>query len=139
MKLRSQDENRTMQRLVADALLTQTKTLPNSEASVNSTGFDLGTQSGQQTFPPGVELLVKACAGHRRARRCGHDDLHGTARGLVRLLGRHDLAGSVIVQTGAGGAGAAATEARVTLPGNVKRYLRVRATNSGAGNARPPR
>jgi hypothetical protein len=45
------------------------------------------------------------------------------------------LAGDVLVQTGAGGAGAAAAEVRVGLPGDVKRYVRVRAINSAAGNA----
>jgi hypothetical protein len=44
------------------------------------------------------------------------------------------LAGE-LVQTGAGGAGAAAAEARMPVHSNARRFLRLRAVNSGAGNA----
>ena len=41
----------------------------------------------------------------------------------------------VIVQTGAGGVGAAAATAQLALPSGVNRYVRVKATNSGSADA----
>jgi len=41
----------------------------------------------------------------------------------------------VLVQTGAGGAGAAAATARFAIPSDCERYVRVTATNSGTGDA----
>jgi hypothetical protein len=43
--------------------------------------------------------------------------------------------GIVLTQTGAGGVGAAAASARCRLPPGVARYVRLRAVNSGSGNA----
>jgi len=45
------------------------------------------------------------------------------------------LAASVLVQTGAGGAGAAAGTHRFKLPSNCERYVRHKATKAGASNA----
>ncbi|MCY2968426.1 MAG: hypothetical protein NT069_33175, partial [Planctomycetota bacterium] len=45
------------------------------------------------------------------------------------------IAKEVIVQTGAGGAGAAAATARFRLPTNCARYVGVKATNSAAADA----
>ena len=42
---------------------------------------------------------------------------------------------SAIVQTGAGGAGAAGQTFRFRLPSTAKRYVGFKATNSAAGNA----
>jgi hypothetical protein len=45
------------------------------------------------------------------------------------------VADAVIVQTGAGGAGAAGATARVRLPTDCERYVRCTATGSAAGDA----
>jgi hypothetical protein len=45
------------------------------------------------------------------------------------------LALEALVQTGAGGAGAAAATARFRLPTDCERYVRVSAVNSAAGDA----
>jgi hypothetical protein len=45
------------------------------------------------------------------------------------------LHANVMVQTGAGGAGAAAKSERVRLPSNVERHVRVRGTKTGTGDA----
>jgi hypothetical protein len=57
-----------------------------------------------------------------------HDD--DSAFGTVA-----DLYPDVLTQTGAGGAGAAAASKRYAIPVDCKRYIRVKAVNSGAGNA----
>jgi hypothetical protein len=125
-----------MKRLIADALLTGTKALPNGAATVYSNGFDLGAQSGRQNFSVDTELLIQA-----PALTTGQLADAATMKYSVQHAASADfsdatlLAGDVLVQTGAGGAGAAAAEVRVGLPGDVKRYVRVRAINSAAGNA----
>jgi hypothetical protein len=45
------------------------------------------------------------------------------------------LTGVEITQIGAGGAGAPAATQRIRIPPDVARHLRLRAVNSGAGNA----
>jgi hypothetical protein len=120
---------------VVDALLKATKALPNGAASVQTDAFDLGHGSKGDFLAP-CELKIEAPAlavadladADTMTYIVQHDD--DAAFGTVATL--HD---KVIVQTGAGGAGAAAASAAVRLPLDVKRYVRVKATNSGAGDA----
>ncbi|MGC4004692.1 MAG: hypothetical protein QM811_16860 [Pirellulales bacterium] len=46
-----------------------------------------------------------------------------------------DLFADVLVQTGAGGAGAAAATKRIPLPTNVKKNIRLKGVKSGSGDA----
>lgn len=120
---------------LADAELTLTKALPNGAASIVTDGIDLGHGS-RGDFLAACELLIQAPAlavgdlanDDTMTYIVEHDD--DAAFGTVATL-----IDKVIVQTGAGGAGAAAAEKRVRLPVDVKRYVRVKVTNSDAGDA----
>lgn len=123
---------------VRDASLQVTKALPNGAADIYTDGIDLGGSSRAQ-FDGGhrAELLIEAPAlatadlgdGATMKYEVQHDtdSAFGTAESLY---GTPNL-----TQTGAGGAGAAAATKRVALPTDVKRYVRVKATNSAAGDA----
>jgi hypothetical protein len=118
-----------------DAQLIQTKALPNGAAAVNSDAFDLELTS-RSHFTAECELTISApllavgelanAATMKYDVECDSDAAFGSPRVLAK---------EVLVQTGAGGVGAAAATARFRLPSDVERYLRVKATNSGAGNA----
>lgn len=120
---------------LADTQTKVTKALPNGAATVASDGIDLGL-STRSNFAAQVELVINAPA-------LATGDL-GDADTMIYDVYHDDAAGfgtesllfdNVITQTGAGGAGAAAVEKRLKLPSNVKRYIRVKATNSDAGDA----
>lgn len=120
---------------VGDRNFYTTKTLPASATTADSTGFDLGHGSARGDFLANCELKISAPAlatgqlgdGATMKYTVQHDDdvAFGTAA---------TLEADVITQTGAGGAGAAAATYTMRLPVDVKRYVRVRATNS-AGNS----
>jgi hypothetical protein len=120
---------------VKDANLNVTKALPNGAATIYSDGIDLGHGS-RGDFLAEVELKVSAPAltttqlpdTKTMTYTVQHDDAVGF--GTVA-----DLYSAVIVQTGAGGAGAAAATFTLRLPVDVKRYVRIKAVNSGAGDA----
>lgn len=124
-----------MQPSVKDASLIQTKALPNGAASTSTDGFDLG-HGASGDFLAQCELLIEAPAlvtgdlGDAATMKYSieHDDAVGFGTAVA-------IAKEVLVQTGAGGAGAAAASARFRLPTDVKRYVRVKATNSAAGDA----
>lgn len=122
---------------VRDASHVVTKALPNGAADIYTDGIDLGG-SAQAQFAGGhaCELLIEApalatadlgdAATMKYEVQHDTDSAFGTAKSLY---------GVVLTQTGAGGAGAAAASKRVALPTDVKRYVRVKATNSAAGDA----
>lgn len=121
--------------LQSDRNLYQTKALPNGAASTATDGFDLGHGARGDFLAP-CELKISAPAlvvgdlanGETIKYTIEHDDAAGF--GTVATV-----EADVITQTGAGGAGAAAATKTVRLPVDVKRYVRVKATNSGAGDA----
>lgn len=124
-----------MPRQLKDAKYSVTTALPNGAATVASAGQDLDITTNAD-FQAGVELLIEApalaTADLPDTETMTYDVYHDTASGFgSETL----LAGSVLIQTGAGGAGDAAASVRVALPSDVKRYIRVKATNSGAGDA----
>ena len=120
---------------VKDEALKVTKALPNGAATVYSDGLDLGHGS-RGDFLAAADFKVSAPAlttaqlpdTKTMTYSVQHDDdpAFGTAA---------DLYPSVLVQTGAGGAGAAAATFTCRLPVDVKRYVRVKAVNSGTGDA----
>lgn len=119
----------------ADATMVKTIALPNGAATVSSAGIDLGISSKGDcggNFELQIEAPALAFADLGDAATMKYDVYHDTAVafGSEALLMR-----DVIVQTGAGGAGAAAQTVRVRLPNDVNRYVRVKATNSAAGDA----
>lgn len=123
------------QQLREDAQLTNTRALPSGASTVNSAGIDLDV-TVNSNFAANCEMEVVAPAVNAT-------ELPDTQT-LTYVL-QHDtdpafgsatsLTASLIVQTGAGGAGAVSQTVRFQLPSNVKRYVRLRVTKSGTGDA----
>lgn len=119
----------------ASTAVTVTKALPNGAATVVTDGIDLGHGS-KGDFLARCELQIEAPAlvvgDLANGDTMIYDVYHDTAAdfGSEALL-----LDNVITQTGAGGAGAAAQTKQVRFPVDVNRYVRVKATNSGAGDA----
>lgn len=120
---------------IRDANLQQTIALPNGAASVNSASIDL--QNGPNGVFPGkmqIEVVAPALATA---------DLPDTKTMVYKLEDSADDSSfatvpgcdAIITQTGAGGAGAAAATELVRVPKDVRRYLRLTATNDGTGDA----
>lgn len=118
-----------------DANLILTTALPNGAATTASTGLDLETTS-KATSDGRTELKINAPAlavgplanGKTMKYSVWHSD-------AANFAGEEMLADSVVLQTGADGAGAVAKEGRFRPPSNVKRHVRVKATGSAAGDA----
>ena len=123
-----------MQPLMEDASTNITQALPNGAATVDATAIDLGNPTGKDFIAEGVEFELSAPA-------LVVGDLANAATMTYALQHSDDnssfsvLQASFLVQTGADGAGAAAATKRFKPDADVKRYLRVSATNSGAGDA----
>ncbi len=121
--------------LLKDAQLIATKALPAGASSVYTDGFDLG-HGTKGDHLANVELKISA-----PLLAVGELANASTMKYSVQM--DDDVAfGSptviypdVIVQTGAGGVGAAAATIQVRLPVDVERYIRVRATNSASDSA----
>jgi hypothetical protein len=112
--------------LMKDALLKVTRALPAAAgATVNSTGIDL--QEGTRgDFLADCEVLVSAPALTTTmapdTRTMTYNIQHDTDSAFGTAV---TIASGLIVQTGAGGVGAAATTARFRLPTNVKQFIRL--------------
>lgn len=121
---------------VRDAQLKKTRALPNGASNVVSDAIDLDAITAKGAVLADCELLISAPAlvvgdlGDGATMKydveCDSDSAHGSPRIIAK---------EVLVQTGAGGAGAAAATKRFRLPSDCERYVRVRATNSAAGDA----
>jgi hypothetical protein len=120
---------------VKDAALKVTKALPNGAATVYSDGIDLGHGS-KGDFLAEVEFKISAPAltttQQPDAKTLTYTIQHDDAVGFGTVA---DLYPGVIVQLGAGGAGAAAATFTARLPVDVKRYVRVKAVGSASGDA----
>lgn len=120
---------------VRDKSLKVTKALPNGAATTISDGIDLMNGSFG-VFTAATELLLSAPALTTTelpdTKTVKYDVFHDTASDFSTEA---KLIEDLITQTGAGGAGAAAATARLRLPTNVKRHIRIKATNDGAGDA----
>jgi hypothetical protein len=120
---------------VQDALLQRNVTLPNGAATTNTTSIDL-EQGVQGEFLADAEVLIDA-----PALTTGELGDTQTITYSIRQSANADfsndteLLGGLILQTGAGGAGAAAAQRRVRLPSTTQRYIRLRAVKTGASNA----
>jgi hypothetical protein len=124
-------------RNLKDAALKLTRALPNGAASVTTaTAIDLGQSTSLGAAPTEAEFLLTAPA-------LTTTELPDTVtmKYDVIMSDNSDLSSpvtlyaTVITQTGAGAAGAAAATFRFDIPSDAKRYLGFKATNSGAGNA----
>jgi hypothetical protein len=116
-----------------DALLKVSIALPNGAASVVSPAIDLGSGPNGDLVS-GVELqlnmpiLTVSELPNGQTMTYNVQDSVDSAFTSPRTL-------FSFVQTGAGGAGAAAGTNRRGLASDTRRFVRVQAVNSGAGNA----
>lgn len=110
-----------------DAALEQAIALASSAGSVYTTAFDLG--AGTQDFVADAELRIEApvltTTELPNGETVKYDVQHSTDNSSFT-----DIAKEVVVQTGAGAAGAAAQNVNFRLPVDVNRYVRVKATTS---------
>lgn len=114
-----------------DKSLIQTKALPNGAASTVTDGFDLETSSGEFLANVELDLSVPALTATEVADT-------QTITYIVEHSAAADF-GSVTtlmtLQTVTGSTGVAALNRRIRLPSTVQRYVRVKATKTGASNA----
>lgn len=122
--------------LLKDNQLVVTKALPAGASAVTSDAIDLGHGSSGD-FLADVEVLISAPA-------LAVGQLADTTTIIYDLImgDSSDLTSSpttiiaaAITQTGAGGAGAAAATYQCRLPVDVKRYVGIKATKTGAASA----
>lgn len=118
-----------------DALLKKTKALPTGASAVTSDSIDL-QHTGLGSNVADYEFLVEA-----PAVTTGMLGDAATIKYDLMTSDSSDMSSpttaikEVIVQTGAGGAGAAAATQRVRLPTDCKRYVAIKATKSATGDA----
>lgn len=121
---------------VKDNSLIKTKALPNGANTIYTDGIDLGSLSGRGARLADFELIIDAPAlvvgdlADAATMKYTVETDDDSAFGSVTTL-----FADILVQTGAGGAGAAAASKRLRLPSNCERYVRIKAVNSGAGDA----
>lgn len=124
-----------MSRLIRDALLVVTRTLPAAAANNNSTSIDLGDvtpvlhgQNHELSLEmPAIAALANATTMIVTVQDSADDSSFAAVPGVATL-----------VLTGAGGVGAAAITRVVRLPSTVRRYIRVNIAalaDSGANTA----
>jgi hypothetical protein len=119
---------------VEDALASVTRALPASTTAVsNTTGIDLGAGT-KSDFTARGELLLSAplvTTGQLPDTKLFTYDIIDSVN--ADMSSPRILAPGVIVQTGAGAAGAAAATYRFKPPTNVRRYIAMRITPSASG------
>jgi len=112
-----------------------TRALPTGASAVTGTAIDMGNPAGND-FLAECELLLSAPAlavGElANASTMTYDIVQSVNSDMSSPT---TLLAGVLVQTGAGGVGAAATTKRIALPSNVSRYIAPKATNSAAADA----
>ena len=122
-------------RLRRDATYIETKALSNGAGAVNSSGFDLGALNARGERPENVEGYISAPALTTTqlpdTETMTYKVQHAASSDYSDAV---TLADAVLVQTGAGGAGAAAATARYRIPSDCSRYVRIVATKTGTGD-----
>jgi hypothetical protein len=133
-----------MQYGLQDANLIATGALPNGAAAILSSSIDMGNSTFADVEFRGEFVLTAPAltVGQlANAATMTYDIIMASNAALT--AGVQTIYPGVLVQTGAGGAGAAGNTFRFKLPeepggaGATLRYIGFRATNSGAGNASP--
>jgi hypothetical protein len=121
---------------MADTLLQAVVALPNGAATVVSPAIDLYQINPQDDFEARTEFRLTAPAltvGQLANGSTMTYDILGSVN--ADLSSSTVLVAGFVVQTGAGGAGAAQKIARYNPASDVPRYIGFRATNSAAANA----
>jgi len=119
---------------VKDASFVETKALGTADGTVATDGMDLGALSarGARLEQGDCELKIEAPALNTTQLPNADTNTYSIETDEDVAFGSPKvLADKVIVQTGAGGAGAAAVTARFRLPSDCERYVRVKSVLAG--------
>lgn len=118
-----------------DGNLTTTKALPSGASAVTSDGIDLG-EGTTGTFTTPCEFVLSAPAVTTAmlgdAATIKYDVITSANADMSSPV---TLQATILTQTGAGGAGAAAATKRFRVPTDTLRYVAVKATKSATGDA----
>lgn len=118
-----------------DALLTRTKALPNGANTIVTDPIELG-HSPSGVFLANGEVEIQAPVLTTGELADGQTLTYNVQQSVdAAFTSPITLYSSVLVQTGAGGAGAAAVKTRFRVPTDVKRFIRVQVVKAGASNA----
>jgi len=119
---------------VPDASMNQTLALPNGAAATTSTAVDTGMSAGGQQGSEVFEIAAPALTTTQQpdAKTLKYDVLWSNNADLSSPT---TYITSALVQTGAGGVGAAAAKFRFRLPDNAGRYVFFKATGSASGDS----
>lgn len=118
-----------------DVGLTKSVDLPNGAATTNSAAIDLG-ENNRSDFVADCEVIISAPALSVTLLPDTQTVTYSLRQSPnANLSGDSELAAGQILQTGAGGAGAAAATRRFRLPTNVQRYVFLRCVKTGAADA----
>jgi len=109
-----------------DAGLIQTKALPSSAGSVYTTAFDLG-DAGKKHIQNEIKIEAPALGTTALPNA---ETMKYAVQDSANNSSFSTIAGDIVVQTGAGGAGDDAASGRFRLPSSCRRYVRVAATGS---------
>jgi hypothetical protein len=121
---------------VKDASLIFTKALPNTNTAVNTVAIHLQSLTSRGGNFSDVELLIEAPALAVGDLADASTMTYSIQTDAAEAFSTpKTIADAIIVQTGAGGAGAAAVAARFRLPSDVEDWVRVVATNSADADA----
>jgi hypothetical protein len=120
---------------ITDMELRSSRALPTGASAVTATGLDLGHgTTGRNVADYEFLLTVPALAVGQLAN--GSTMTYAIVTSASSDMSSPTVLNSAaLVQTGAGGAGAAGNTLRFRLPTNCQRYVSVRATNSAAADA----
>jgi hypothetical protein len=118
---------------MGDAQLAAYTALPSSTTAVTSTAIDTGVRSAN-AIAPKIDLFLSAPALSTAQLPDGKTMTYTIIQSPnPDLSGYTPLNNSVIVQTGAGGAGAAGATARVSTPDVMSRYIGFTVTPAASG------
>jgi hypothetical protein len=124
---------------VRDGLMNATIALPAAAGAVHTPVIDLGAPSADGApatdFVAQCELLVTAPALDTTQLPDTTTAIYEVEQSANGTSNFTALTAALITQTGADGAGAAAATARLRLPTNVQRYIRVTVTTANVGEA----
>lgn len=119
---------------VKDAELQQSESLPNGANTTTTDPIQLHSGAAKSAFLAECALLLSAPALGATPLPDGQTVTYSIEHSDTIDSGYTAVSPSV-VQTGAGGAGAAAATLRICPPDDVKKFVRGKAVKTGAGNA----
>ncbi|NLG44784.1 MAG: hypothetical protein GX547_16200 [Phycisphaerae bacterium] len=118
---------------VKDAEFHVSKALPAEAGAVYSDGLDLRIPSSGQFLAPAEILITGPALTNAQLGSAATMTYDVQCAPDAEFAGVRTLAQAVLVQTG-DGTGASAASARFRPPTNCDRYVRIKATNSAAGD-----